>query len=202
MSRRELLRFAAAALTLTALAHLLDGWVYAHIADENVYSGDLGRLLRVMGFLPLWLLASCALVLHDWPQRAVAGWRAVLRRGALLTGSAAAGGVAAELLKLVFRRERPRAHGGEYVFRAFDDRPFHTGGLALPSSHTLVAFAAAAMLARLFPRAAPVWFLLAAGCGYTRIAAQAHFLSDVVLAGLVGWLVAALLWRRAGPQGQ
>jgi len=45
----------------------------------------------------------------------------------------------------VFRRERPRAHGGEYFFRAFTDRPLHNGGLALPSTHAIVAFGAAAV---------------------------------------------------------
>jgi undecaprenyl-diphosphatase len=105
------------------------------------------------------------------------------------------GGLLAEILKLILRRDRPRAHDGEYVFRAFSDRPFHSGGLALPSSHVLVAFSAAAMLARLFPRAAPVWFLLATGCAYTRVATRAHFVSDVMLAALVGFLVPVLLLR-------
>jgi membrane-associated phospholipid phosphatase len=55
------------------------------------------------------------------------------------------------------------------------------------------------MLARLFPRSAPVWYLLAAGCALTRVMQQAHFLSDVVLSALVAWLIASMLWRRYGP---
>jgi membrane-associated phospholipid phosphatase len=189
------LRFAVVAIVLVALAHAVDGWVYAHVFDERVYERDWGRLLRVMGFLPLWLLASAALVLNDWPLRMPGSAWPAWRRGVMLLGAATMGGIAAELLKLVFRRERPRAHEGEYVFRAFTDRPLHNGGLALPSSHALVAFAAAAMLSRLFPRAMPIWFLLATGCGYTRVAAQAHFVSDIIVAALVGWLVAAWVWR-------
>src|SRR5690606_20175073 len=111
---------------------------------------------------------------------------------------AALSGVVGELLKLVFRRERPRAHDGAYVFRAFADRPLHSGGLALPSSHAIIAFGAAAMLARLFPRTAPVWSTLAAGCALPRVAAGAHFLSDVVVSALAAWAVVALLWRRFG----
>lgn len=189
------LRFAMIAIVLVAVAHALDGWAYEHVIDERVYERDWGRLLRVMGFLPLWLLAGAALVLQDWPLRSPGSAWPAWRRGVILFGAATTGGVAAELLKLVFRRERPRAHDGEYVFRAFTDRPLHNGGLALPSSHALVAFAAAAMLSRLFPRATPIWFLLAAGCGYTRVASQAHFVSDIVVAALVGWLVAAWVWR-------
>ena len=193
--RRAALRVAAIAVLLLIAAHLLDGWFYAHVVNERVYEEDWGRLLRVMGYAPTWVVAAAALVLHDWPLRTADRVMPAFRRGLLLVGGVAAGGIAAELLKLLFRRERPRAHEGEYFFRAFSDRPLHSGGLALPSSHALVAFAAAAVLARLFPRAAPVWYLLAFGCGLTRVAAQAHFLSDIVMAGVVAWLVVAGLWR-------
>jgi len=190
-TRVSTLRFLGVAVVAIAVAHLADGWAYTALATPDIYGGDLGRMLRVMGFVPLWAAAAVALALHDWPR---------LHRGALLLAAPIAGGIGAELLKLLLRRERPWAHGGEYVFRAFTERPFSTGGLALPSSHAMVAFAAAAMLVRLFPRAAVVWWTLAAGCGLTRVMAGAHFMSDVVVAALGGWLVAALLWRFAAPR--
>jgi membrane-associated phospholipid phosphatase len=148
-----------------------------------------------MGYLPTWVVAAAALVLHDWPLRTADRVMPAFRRGLLLVGGVAASAIAGELLKLLFRRERPRAHEGEYFFRSFADRPFHSGGLALPSSHAIVAFGAAAILARLFPRAAPVWYLLALGCGLTRVAAQAHFFSDIIVAGLSAWLIVAWIWR-------
>jgi membrane-associated phospholipid phosphatase len=87
-------------------------------------------------------------------------------------------------------------HAGEYGFRAFSERTWSTAGLALPSSHALVAFAGAAMLARLYPRARWVGYVLAAGCGVTRVLAHAHFLSDVVMAAGLGWVVAYVMTRR------
>ena len=184
---------------LLLVAFLADGWAYRNLGVEGIHDEDWGRLLRVMGYLPLWLLLGTALVLHDWPRRTAESVRPALRRGLLLVGGAAVSGIVGELLKLLFRRERPRAHDGEYFFRAFTDRPLHSGGLALPSSHAIVAFGAAAMLARLFPRAAPVWYLLAAGCAFTRVAAGAHFVSDVVVSFLAAWLVVAWLWRKYAP---
>ena len=118
------------------------------------------------------------------------------RRAWLLIGSAALGGLAAEILKLLIRRERPAVHDGLYGFRDFGERTWSTAGLALPSSHTLVAFAGAAMLARLYPRARWVGYTLAAGCAATRVLARAHFVSDVVLAAGLGWLVAWALSKR------
>ena len=187
--RRRLLLTLVVGLGLFALAHAVDGWAFGHLVYRDVYGKDWGRMFRVMGFLPLWGMAALALILHDWTDRA-RRWR-----GSLIFIAPTLGGLLCEVLKLVLRRERPLPNGGEYVFRSFSERPFSTGGLALPSSHVLVAFSAAAILAHLFPRARIVWYTLAAGCAFTRVLAQAHFLSDVVLAGLSGILVAALLWR-------
>jgi membrane-associated phospholipid phosphatase len=52
------------------------------------------------------------------------------------------------------------------------------------------------MLALLFPRGRPVWFALGVGCAYSRLAAGAHFLSDVTVAAILGIMTAGILWRR------
>ncbi len=208
---RDWVRFALIAAVLVGLAHLLDPWAQLHFRDPEIYQDDFGRLLRVIGYYPLWVLLALALFLHDrapggsdLPRadnlgsgrlRAGASWREAARRAGLLLLTPALGGFVAEVGKLAFRRRRPGDVIGEYLFRGYGERPFHSGGLGLPSSHTLVAFAGAAMLARLFPRGAPIWYLLAAGCGLSRVAAGAHWLSDVVVAGILGWLCAWLLWR-------
>jgi len=180
------LKFGLVALLAITTAHLLDPWLYQHFRMPDIYSEDWGRLLRVLGFLPLWFVLALALWLHERP--------APLARPAMLALSPTFAGIAAELLKLVLRRERPGAHAGEYFYRSFGERTFSTSGLALPSSHALVAFGAAAILARLFPKARIVWWGLAWGCALSRVAAGAHFLSDVVVAAVVGWLVGAFTW--------
>jgi membrane-associated phospholipid phosphatase len=182
-----LLLFASMAI---AAAHMLDPLAFRYLRLEDVYGEDWGRMLRVMGFLPVWVAVGLGLILEDrdWGRRLVRG------RGGLLIAGGALGGAAAELLKLAFQRLRP-GEVGEHVFRSWSERTWSTGGLGLPSSHALVAFGAAAVLARLFPRAWWLWWALAWGCGYTRIAAGRHFLSDVVVAAFVGWLVGALVWR-------
>jgi membrane-associated phospholipid phosphatase len=60
----------------------------------------------------------------------------------------------------------------------------------------VVAVGALAMLGLLFPRARPVCYVLAAGCAFSRVAAHAHFVSDVTLAAIVGIATAVLLYRR------
>jgi membrane-associated phospholipid phosphatase len=181
-------------VVLIALSLLADGWVAEHVRFGRVYETDWGRMLRNFGYLPFWLLAAIALALHDRESRE--WWR----RGALLLAAPAVAGIVGELLKITVRRMRPPDVGSTYSFRAFSDHPFSSRGFGFPSSHVVVAFGAAAMLSRLFPRARVVWYAAALGCAVSRILAHAHYLSDVVAAAFIGIAAAALLWRYWAPR--
>ena len=200
-SSRRALPWLAGAVLLLVAAHLLDRWAFAALAYNGVYEHDWGRLLRIMGFAPTWLLAAAALWLEGRGGSDGAGPRLRATAGTVVI-AVALGGLGAEALKLLIRRERPDG-SGLYLFRSFTDHPFSTGRLGMPSSHTMVAFAGAAVLARRFPRAAPILYGLAAGCGLTRLMAQAHFLSDVVAGALGGAAAGRWTSRRltsaAGP---
>jgi membrane-associated phospholipid phosphatase len=185
-------RWLLASVAAIALAHLLDATAW-RLRLPTVYERDWGRLLRIVGFLPTWGLVALAFWLEQ---------RTNQRRGpgtALLLLAPTLGGAAAEVLKLVFRRVRPDPEAFGYLFRAFSDGPWSNRGLGLPSSHALVAFAGAFALARIFPRARWVFYAVAAGCGFTRVLANAHYLSDIVVAASVAWgIVMALTSRLPG----
>ncbi len=195
-ARRVLVRNLAIAIVLVGLSLLADGWVAEHVRFGRVYETDWGRMLRNFGYLPFWMLAAIALALHDRGRR---DW---WRRGALLLAAPAVAGIVGELLKITVRRMRPPDVGSAYAFRAFSDHPLSSRGLGFPSSHAVVAFGAAAILSRMFPRARVVWYAAAVGCAVSRLLAHAHYLSDVVAAALIGIAVAALLWRYRAPSFQ
>lgn len=192
-ARRVLVRNLLIAILLIGLSLLADGWVAEHVRFGRVYETDWGRMLRNFGYLPFWMLAAIALALHDRESRE--WWR----RGALLLAAPAVAGIVGELLKITVRRMRPPDAGSAYAFREFSDHPFSSRGLGFPSSHAVVAFGAAAILSRMFPRACIVWYAAAVGCAVSRLLAHAHYLSDVVAAALIGIAVAALLWRYWAP---
>jgi membrane-associated phospholipid phosphatase len=180
------------------VAQLTDQWAFHHFAYPAIYEPGWGRMLRLAGYLPSWAFVALALVLHDRvPRLRSTLWQAS-HRGLMLFGSPALAGLAAEVLKLTLRRERPVLTNGAHVFRAWSDRPFSSAQLGLPSSEAAVAFAAAAVLARLFPESRLLWYGLALGCAFTRVASGAHFLSDVALGALVGYIATVILWRPGG----
>jgi membrane-associated phospholipid phosphatase len=184
---RPWLRWLIVSALVIAVAHLADPVAWRGLRMPDVYEKDWGRLLRSLGYLPTWGAIALAFWLQQRHQPLggrVAGY---------LVLSPTLGGLTAEVLKLCFRRLRPDADTFGYVFRPFSDHFWSNRGMGLPSSHTLVAFSGAAALATLFPRARWVFFGLAAGCGLTRVMANAHFLSDTVVAACLGVAVGHLL---------
>jgi membrane-associated phospholipid phosphatase len=193
-ARGTIVRNALIAIAVVALSMLVDGWVAHHVRYGRVYETDWGRMLRNFGYLPFWLLAAIALALEDRDSRE--WWR----RAALLAAAPTLAGIVGELLKILVRRQRPPDDGSGYAFRAFSDHPFSSRGIGFPSSHAVVAFGAAAMLSRLFPRARVVWYAAAVGCAISRLLAHAHYFSDVVAGAVIGIAAAALVWRIGAPE--
>ncbi len=180
------LAFAAAAIV--TVAFVLDPWVFRSLSYPGVDTHDWGRLLRTVGSLVFWIPLAAAIWLQE---RTRGAW--VIALVPAMTGAVA------ELVKMVVRRERPALHDGEYFYRSFAERPFDTHDLGFPSSHVMVAFGGAAVLARKYPRAAPVFYLLALGCGMTRLLTRAHFLSDVAAAAIAGWAIGSWFAGRMLP---
>jgi membrane-associated phospholipid phosphatase len=189
--RSRWIRLLLFAVVAVALAHVLDGVAWRSARLLSVNDKDWGRLLRSMGYLPTWGVIALGFWLQqrDDPRRSRYAW-------ALLLGPALSGGVA-EVLKLLIRRLRPNPDVFEYVFRPFAEGPLSNRGMGMPSSHVLVAFGGAAVLAQLYPRARWLWYTLAAGCAATRVLAMGHFLSDVVAAAVLGVVVGGWVWTRA-----
>ncbi len=191
-SSPKLLTAAVVALCLIAAAHVGDVYLWEHWRDPRVNDRDWGRMLRTMGYGPLWLVIAAGYWFHDAGAN-MARWK---WRGAFVFLAPVMSGVLAELGKILVRRLRPDPEHFGYAFRAISEDFLSTRGLGMPSSHVAVAFAGAVVMSRLVPRGWPLWYLLAAGCAATRILALGHFLSDTVVAAVLAWFSTELLWRK------
>jgi membrane-associated phospholipid phosphatase len=73
------------------------------------------------------------------------------------------------------------------------DRPYFSDKFAsFPSGHAAAAFSLAAVLIIAYPRARFVWLILAAACALARVRFHRHFLEDVLVGGVEGWIIG--LW--------
>jgi membrane-associated phospholipid phosphatase len=186
-------RLLLAALLLLVLAALFYTLGDRAIADWAFHLprswANAARRLSALGEGVYWIVVVFAIGLTGVVRKkeAVAAW-------ALETVVAIAGaGIAANVLKVVAGRARPRAlDEGVWGFHFFElGYRFNS----FPSGHAAIAGAVAASicLARpaAWPAAAILWLLLAGG----RVLTGSHFVSDVLAGGAVGIAVAVAVSR-------
>lgn len=181
----------ALALVGLVLAFGLDVPVHNWVKriPASIERRDFTQFFRSGGYLPMWLGLAAVVALED--RRRSTSWSfASARRGITIAAAVIGAGIAAECLKLVCRRERPSITDDWYSFRPIWDRALVSGGLAMPSSHAIIAFTGAFMLTRYFPAGKYVFLLFAIGTAISRVYVGAHYLSDVYVSMLLAWCIA------------
>ncbi|MBY0113461.1 MAG: phosphatase PAP2 family protein [Phycisphaerales bacterium] len=221
---RRRIALAILAVASVIICNVADRALFHFFLVEPARMGDLEskayyQILRQTGDVRTWLIVALALAAHTIYRQFSGNGRA-LRAGSVIAvfAAPAAGGILAELLKLVLGRERPTQppddllveQGGQlvktfeyqgHVWRGLfsglyhDGRWFDGSNLGLPSSHAAVSMAAAITLARIFPGSGIVLVPVAVGCSITRLWVGRHFASDVVVGMIVGWLAAVIVTR-------
>ncbi len=133
------------------------------------------------------------------------GWRrrdaGQVRAGLAGIGAVIASGLMVQVCKHLVGRPRPSLAlpANEYF-----GPTFKSDLLSFPSGHATTSFAVAAALSVWYPRAAWLFYALAALICLGRVLGNAHYLSDVLAGAFlglaVGWPLASLVARRAGRQ--
>lgn len=187
------------------LSMLMDHWVYQQFIGYRSMRHDWQNVLRDCGYLPVWLVVGVVMLLiHRNPDTGhIRRHRGtVLPAGLILISNVAACSIVAELLKLLVRRERPSLHEGMYHFRPWAEKTFNSGGLGMPSSHTMVAISAAWILSRLYPRGTVFFIAMGLGCGYVRVSSNNHFFSDAVVSVVMSYFITQWIWGKCQRAGQ
>ena len=149
---RPMMVFVVVSTGALVFASVLDGpvWRAASHVDPAVSLSLWWQALRSLGYLPVWLVVALRSVSSS-TEGSGGQCRRLSSRALFLAVSVSLAGGLGEILKMLLRRLRPDATGGEYAWRPFLEDPFSTSGLGLPSGHAIVAFAAAWALCRLWP---------------------------------------------------
>ncbi len=116
-------------------------------------------------------------------------------------GSALAGGMGANVVKMLISRKRPQSLElipAEISETFLGVLRFGAGGSnhqSFPSGHTATAVATAVALASIYPRGR-TWFLFLAGLvAAQRMHTSAHYLSDVLAGAAIGWTLGQIINR-------
>src|SRR5712675_865267 len=99
-------------LLATGAALLIDTPAYHALLWKSAETKDWDKALRIVGFLPVWLVIGLVMMLVDHAARTGRGW---WRRGAFIAASAALSGGLAEIIKILVRRARPEEADGLYL---------------------------------------------------------------------------------------
>ncbi len=125
------------------------------------------------------------------------GWYIFSKKKIALLGiaSLATSGIIIQILKRVFGRPRPLAilasvHTFGNSFRCS----------SFPSGHAATVFAAAAILSFSYKKFAPLFYFLAFGIAYSRVYLGLHWLSDVIIGGMIGYVISKLFLKYLQPR--
>lgn len=112
--------------------------------------------------------------------------------GILATEAVADSFVAVEALKIVSSRQRPETNAGRGLF--YQTSPFQS---SFPSEHAAFAWSAAAIFAREYPGPMTQWgaYGLASLVSLSRITAERHFPSDVLIGAATGYLIGRFVYK-------
>ena len=162
--------------------HTMTQDIKVRASDQQHFSTLSNGGIVALGALPasmyLWSLG------HDAPQA---------HETALLSGEALGNTLAVtEVIKFISRRDRPFVNNAHGNF--FSSSPTSS---SFPSNHAAAAWAMASVIGEEYPG----WFSrtavygTAAGISVSRILADKHFPSDVVVGSAAGWLIGRYVYR-------
>lgn len=184
-------------LALLFVAFFLDGAVDLWVAAHRAASWEFAAKACSRFFAWHWLMlgALAGIFIAWWSGRR--DWMRVL---CVMIVAASIAGLSADILRGLIGRTRPsaRAAQGWYGVRSNSEWLIvkHEYN-SFPSGHTTAATAFALPL--FFWRRGSGWlvFPFIGAVAGSRIYLGAHHLSDVIAAGLLGFLIATSIWRRS-----
>lgn len=172
------------------------GWMQGH---QNRTVASLASKLSRFGDWPELMVYGSVVLAIAWMRRARRLVHAIL---CMMLASTLAGATA-NSIRLLSGRTRPSErevrngwyglwYGKTFLLRK---NKFHS----FPSGHTASAFAFFGTAACAHRRWGWLLLSLAGAIAWSRLYLNAHHLSDVVVALILGLLLAFVVWRRAGP---
>ncbi len=97
------------------------------------------------------------------------------------------------LLKFFIKRPRPFQTGIVSVLPVLEKASYLIWNFSFPSFHAMLVFCALPILSKEFPKFKYIWIFFASLIAFSRIYFGLHFLSDVLVGGLIGYLLGIII---------
>jgi undecaprenyl-diphosphatase len=108
----------------------------------------------------------------------------------VLWSTAALSGIVSFIIKIIVRRPRPFQEGHVEILRIilrFIENNFMVWNFSFPSFQSVLVFSALPLICKEFNKYCWVWFVFAFLTAISRVYFGAHYLSDVLAGGLIGY---------------
>ena len=99
------------------------------------------------------------------------------------------------MLKVLIQRQRPFQLGLISVLPVLEKASHTIWNFSFPSFQAMLVFCAVPILSKKFPRFKYIWIVFAGIVAFSRVYFGLHFMSDVLVGGLIGYLLGVLVIR-------
>ena len=121
--------------------------------------------------------------------------RLLAKKALFIFASIAISGIIVDILKIIIARPRPKIYFSEHLYKP-EFFKLKAAFWSMPSGHSATAFALGVGLGLLYPRYKYLFWFLASLVALSRIILTQHFLSDVLIGGMIGAITAIMLYKR------
>ena len=99
------------------------------------------------------------------------------------------------ILKIMVQRARPFQLGIVPLIPALESASYSIWNFSFPSFQSMLVFCAIPILSKQFPKLKKFWIVFALLVAFSRVYFGVHFISDVLIGGLIGYLIGIIVVR-------
>ncbi len=97
------------------------------------------------------------------------------------------------ILKFSIQRLRPFQKGFVKLYPVLEKASHLTWNFSFPSFHAVLVFCAVPLLSKEYPKFKYVWIIFAVLVSFSRVYFGLHFLSDVLVGGILGYMIGLII---------